>query len=81
MFSLERNIFPKLRKIILNGIPEKLDFGRMDWSLGLWTTGLWTPGRLDAWTLGHLDTWTFGLCTPRHLDSGRLDAWTPLVNL
>ena len=38
-----------------NGIPEKLDSGRMVLTLGLWTLGCLNSGRLHS---GHLDTWT-----------------------
>ena len=71
---------------ITQGIPEKLDSGRMvgtvvllildAWTLEAWTLNVWT---LEAWTLGlwtiglwTLGLWTLGLWTPE-----RLDAWTP----
>ena len=70
-------------KLFSNGIPEKLNSGRM-----FCTRRLWTPGRLDSgrlysgslglWTLdaGNLDDWKLGLWTSSRLDSGGLDAWT-----
>ena len=64
-------------------MPEKLDSGRMVWTLGLWTLRRWTTGHLDSermvpWTLGNwtLGPWTLGLRTTVRLDSGLLDAWT-----
>ena len=64
-------------------MPEKLDSGRMVWTLGLWTLRRWTTGHLDSermvpWTLGNwtLGPWTLGLRTTVPLDSGLLDAWT-----
>ena len=37
-----------------------------------WTLGVWS-GCFASWTQ---DDWTLGLCTPKRLDSGLLDAWT-----
>ena len=77
-----------LKIIFKHGIPEKLDSGRMVWTLRLWTLGLWTLGRLDsgrldferlgAWPLDawNLDNWKLGLWTLARLDLRRLDAWT-----
>ena len=48
-------------KLFLNSIPEKLDSGRI----------VWTLKTLDAWTHGLR---TLGLCKPGSLDSGRVDS-------
>ena len=34
-----------------NGRPEKLDSGRMVWTLVLWTVGHLDSGRLEVWSL------------------------------
>ena len=65
-------------KLFSNGIPEKLNSGRM-----FCTRRLWTPGRLDsgrlyspsmgAWTL---QAWKLGRLDSERLDSGSLGVWT-----
>ena len=54
-----------LKIIFKHGIPEKLDSGRMVWTLSLWTLGRLDSGRLDSKRLG---AWP--------LDAWDLDAWT-----
>ena len=52
--------------ILRHSIPEKMDSGRM-----VWTLGRWMPGRLDY---KHLNTWALDAWT---LDDWTLGLWTP----
>ena len=74
---------------IQKGIPEKLDSGRVVWTLGVCFLGLWSLGfrtirhlnsvRLGPWTL---NDWMLGVLDAGglyawNLDTWRLRLWTP----
>ena len=70
-------------KLFSNGIPEKLNSGRMFCTRRLWTPGRLDSGRLDspsmgAWTLQAwtLQAWKLGRLDSERLDSGSVGVWT-----